>query len=144
MKMSVPIAALRFAPEALSLQRIGAWSSALVLHALAFAALILPAPAPVPRAVAPTPDALITEFIARVIPKPQPAPKAAARQDESVLDKFRKIWKHEKAQAQPQAQPKQAEQPQPRRPMASAFNQAATKPNKADFQPDMEQKPNPQ
>jgi protein TonB len=74
MKMSVPIAALRFAPEALSLQRIGAWSSALVLHALAFAALILPAPTPVPRAVAPTPDALITEFIAQVIPKPQPAP----------------------------------------------------------------------
>jgi hypothetical protein len=81
---------------------------------------------------------------AELNPKPQPAPKAAARQDESVLDKFRKIWKHEKAQAQPQAQPKQAEQPQPRRPMASAFNQAAAKPNKADFQPDMEQKPNPQ
>jgi len=50
---------------------------------------------------------------AELNPKPQPAPKAAARQDESVLDKFRKIWKQEKTQAQPQVQPKQAEQPPP-------------------------------
>lgn len=78
---------------------------------------------------------------AELNPKPQPTAKAATRQDESVLDKFRKIWKQEKSQAQPHAQPKQAEQPKPRKPMASAFNQAAAKPNKADFQPDMEQKP---
>ncbi len=83
---------------------------------------------------------------AELNPKPQPTPKAVSQPDESILDRFRKIWKQEKAQAQPrpQAHPKQAEQPPPRRPMASAFNQAAAKPNKADFQPDMEQKPNPQ
>ena len=74
MKTSVPFAAAHFASEALSIQRIGAWSSALVLHLLAFAALVLPPPKPLPRAVAPSPDALIVELIARAAPLPKPAP----------------------------------------------------------------------
>jgi hypothetical protein len=80
---------------------------------------------------------------AELNPKPQPAPKAAARQDESVFDKFRKIWRQEKAQAQPQEQPKQTGQPKPRKPMSSSFNQAAAKPEPMNVPPSprAEQKP---
>ena len=58
-------------------------------------------------------------------PKQKSEPKAAAsQQGESVLDKFKKMWKQEtaKSQSNPE-QPKQ--QAKPRRPMSSSFNQAS-------------------
>lgn len=69
---------IRFAPNPLSMQRIGAWSAALLLHLLAFAALILPMPTPLPTPVAATPEALITEFIARIVPPTTPVPPMPA------------------------------------------------------------------
>ena len=72
-------------------------------------------------------------------PKPQPEPKAAASpQDESVLDKFKKMWKRETAK--PPSNPEQPKHAKPRKPMSSSFNQAAKKPNDMDSSPDPEQK----
>jgi hypothetical protein len=73
-------------------------------------------------------------------PKRQPEPKTStAPQGESVLDKFKKMWKQEtaKSQSNPE-QPKQ--QAKPRRPMSSSFNQAAKKPNDMGSSPEPEQK----
>ena len=67
-------------------------------------------------------------------------PKAStAPQSESVLDKFKKMWKQESAKPQSNSeQPKQ--QAKPRRPMSSSFNQAAKKPSDMGPSPEPEQK----
>jgi hypothetical protein len=76
-------------------------------------------------------------------PKPQPEPKTTPPpQDESVLDKFKKMWKQEKAQTVQAAQaPKAADAPKPRKTMASSFNQAAKKPKSNDFEQGLGHKP---
>ena len=68
-------------------------------------------------------------------PRPQSEPKATdSPQGESVLDKFKKMWKQEAAQ------PKQSEPDKikPRRPMSSSFNQAAAKPKDMSHSPEAE------
>jgi hypothetical protein len=70
-------------------------------------------------------------------PKQKPEAKAAPPpQDESVLDKFKKMWKQEKAQTVQAAQA-----PKPRKTMASSFNQAAKKPKSNDFEQGLGHKP---
>jgi hypothetical protein len=72
-------------------------------------------------------------------PNRKSEPKAStAPQGESVLDKFKKMWKQEAAK--PQSSPEQPKQAKPRRPMSSSFNQAAKKPNDMDSSPDHKQK----
>ncbi len=58
-------------------------------------------------------------------PKQKSGPKAStSQQGESVLDKFKKMWKQESAK--PQSNPEQPkQQAKPRRPMSSSFNQAS-------------------
>lgn len=76
---------------------------------------------------------------AELNPKPQPEAKAATPpQDESVLDKFKKMWKQETAK--PQSNPEPPKQAKPRRPMSSSFNQAAKKPKDMGSSHDPEQK----
>lgn len=79
---------VRFAPEPLSLQRILAWSAALLLHLAAFAALVAPLRAIPPRAVEAASDSLLTEFIARVVPvrlePPPPIPSPPQRPPRQV------------------------------------------------------------
>jgi len=73
-------------------------------------------------------------------PKPQPESKApSSPQEESVLDKFRKMWKQESAK--PQSNPEQPKQAKPRRPMSSSFNKAAAKTKGIDAAPNSDQKP---
>ncbi|OIN85540.1 MAG: hypothetical protein AUJ12_08995 [Alphaproteobacteria bacterium CG1_02_46_17] len=73
-------------------------------------------------------------------PRPQSEPKATdSPQGESVLDKFRKMWKQEAAK--PQSNSDQPKQDMPRRPMSSSFNQAAAKPKDIDISPDTKQRP---
>ncbi|MDD3020704.1 MAG: MobA/MobL family protein, partial [Alphaproteobacteria bacterium] len=73
-------------------------------------------------------------------PKRQPEPKAASSQNgESVLDKFKKMWKQESAK--PQSNPEQPkQQAKARKPMSSSFNQAAKKPSDMSSSPEPEQK----
>ncbi len=72
-------------------------------------------------------------------PKQKPEAKATTPpQDESVLDKFKKMWKQETAK--PQSNPEPPKQAKPRRPMSSSFNQAAKKPKDMGSSPDPEQK----
>jgi len=73
-------------------------------------------------------------------PRPQSEPKATdSPQGESVLNKFRKMWKQEAAK--PQSNSDQPKQAMPRRPMASSFNQAAEKPKEMNSSPESERKP---
>jgi hypothetical protein len=73
-------------------------------------------------------------------PRPQSEPKATdSPQGESVLNKFRKMWKQEAAK--PQSNSDQPKQAMPRRPMASSFNQAAEKPKEMKSSPESERKP---
>ncbi len=76
-------------------------------------------------------------------PKTQPEAKAATPpQDESVLDKFKKMWRQEKAQTVQATQaPKAADAPKPRKSMSSSFNQAAKKPKGNDFEQGVGRKP---
>lgn len=62
----------------LSPLRIGALSTALTLHLVAFALLAMPPRAPALRPVALTPDVLLAEFIARVVSEPAPVPPIPA------------------------------------------------------------------
>ena len=74
-------------------------------------------------------------------PARQPEPKiTTSPQGESVLDKFKKMWKQETTQPQ---QSRPADQPKPRKPMSSSFNRAATKPEgmNSALSPNSEQKP---
>jgi len=72
-------------------------------------------------------------------PKQKSEPKASTSQkSESVLDKFKKMWKQESAK--PQSNPEQPKQAKPRRPMSSSFNQAAKKPQDMGSSLDPEQK----
>ncbi|HRK98439.1 MAG TPA: MobQ family relaxase [Alphaproteobacteria bacterium] len=72
-------------------------------------------------------------------PKQKPEAKAATPpQDESVLDKFKKMWKQETAK--PPSNPEPPKQAKPRKPMSSSFNQAAKKPSDMESSPDPEQK----
>ncbi|MBE2192493.1 MAG: MobA/MobL family protein [Alphaproteobacteria bacterium] len=72
-------------------------------------------------------------------PKQKPEAKAATPpQDESVLDKFKKMWKQESAPPPPK-QSNPTDTPKPRKPMSSSFNQAAKKPKDVDSSPDPEQ-----
>ncbi|MFA7275857.1 MAG: MobQ family relaxase [Pseudobdellovibrionaceae bacterium] len=76
-------------------------------------------------------------------PRPQSESKATdSPQGESVLDKFKKMWKQEAAsqRAKQSEPPKSTDQPKPRRPMSSSFNQAAQKPKGMDAAPNSEQK----
>ncbi|MDD3021621.1 MAG: MobQ family relaxase [Alphaproteobacteria bacterium] len=73
-------------------------------------------------------------------------PKAAApQQGESVLDKFKKMWKQEAAK--PQSTSEQPKQSKPRRPMSSAFNEASgmqsTKRKAAEFNLDAQRRSDP-
>jgi hypothetical protein len=73
-------------------------------------------------------------------PKQKPEAKAATPpQDESVLDKFKKMWKQETAK--PQSNHEQPKQANPRRPMSSSFNQAAQRPKDMGASLEVEQKP---
>ncbi|MBP9847744.1 MAG: hypothetical protein KBD43_16940, partial [Saprospiraceae bacterium] len=76
-------------------------------------------------------------------PKPQPESKTTPPpQDESVLDKFKKMWKQEKAQTVQAAQvPKAADVAKTRKTMTSSFNQAAKKPKGNDFEQGVGRKP---
>jgi len=61
-------------------------------------------------------------------PNRKSEPKTAtSQQGESVLDKFKKMWKQEAAK--PHSNPEQPKQAKPRRPMSSSFNQAAKRHN---------------
>lgn len=73
-------------------------------------------------------------------PKQKSEPKAASSKNgESVLDKFKKMWKQETAK--PQSNPERPkQQAKPRRPMSSSFNQAAKKPDDTGSSPEHEQK----
>jgi hypothetical protein len=72
-------------------------------------------------------------------PKWQSERKASVPQSESVLDKFKKMWKQETTKPQSNSeQPKQ--QAKARRPMSSSFNQAAKKPDDMGSSPEPEQK----
>lgn len=74
-------------------------------------------------------------------PKQKPEAKAATPpQDESVLDKFKKMWKQESAPPPPK-QSKPTDAPKPRKPMSSSFNQAAKKPKGNDFEQGVGRKP---
>ncbi len=76
---------------------------------------------------------------AELNPQSQPKAKAATPpQNESVLDKFKKMWKQEAAP--PPKQSKPTDTPKPRKPMSSSFNQAAKKPKDMDSSPDPKQK----
>jgi len=78
---------------------------------------------------------------AELNPKPQPETKTTTSpQSESVLDKFKKMWKQESAPPPPK-QAKPEGQPKPRRPMSSSFNHAASKPEEQDVEQHMERKP---
>jgi len=73
-------------------------------------------------------------------PKQKPEAKAtASQQGESVLDKFKKMWKQETTKAE--SNPEQPKQAKPRRPMSSSFNKAAAKPKGMDAAPNSDQKP---
>jgi protein TonB len=62
------------AVEAMSPQRIGAWSAALALHAIAFALLLQPPRVPLPPIVSARPETILADIIARVRPEPVPVP----------------------------------------------------------------------
>lgn len=73
-------------------------------------------------------------------PKQKSEPKAASsQQGESVLDKFKKMWKQETVK--PQSNPEQPKQAKPRRPMSSSFNQASKSHIKQDRTVDAEESP---
>lgn len=77
---------------------------------------------------------------AELNPKPQTEPKAtSSSQDESVLGKFKKMWKQETAKQQ-----SNQEQPKPRRPMSSAFNHASENPGMQHSTPESNQDVAPQ
>ncbi len=72
-------------------------------------------------------------------PNRKSEPKAnTSQKGESVLDKFKKMWKQEAAK--PQSNPEQPKQAKPRKPMSSSFNQAAKKPKDMESSPEAEQK----